>query len=101
MFETLKANWQQLRQARPGERFQHYYQRRQRNRSSGALRALLLGTGGLIIVIGVVLMPAPGPGMLIVALGLAMMAGESHSVARVLDAGERRLRALWQGRRKH
>lgn len=100
MFDTLKANWQHLRRAPAGERFQQYYQRRQQHRSSGALRILLLGVGALVVVIGVILMPAPGPGMLIVAVGLATMAGESRSVARALDAGERRLRALWQRWRK-
>ena len=100
MFETLKAHWQHLRRAPAGERFEQYYARRQQNRSSGALRALLLGAGALIVVIGVILMPAPGPGMLIVAVGLAMMAGESRGVARALDASERQLRHLWRSWRR-
>jgi hypothetical protein len=39
-------------------------------------------------------MPAPGPGMLIVAAGAAMLAGESKAVALALDGAERGVRRL-------
>jgi len=43
---------------------------------------------------GVVAVPGPGPGWLIILLGLAMVAGESLVLARLLDRGEVRLRSL-------
>lgn len=89
MIEALKKRWAYLREGAPGERFQRYYRHRQQHRSSGALRLLLLGGGILLIMIGIVLMPAPGPGTLIVAVGAALLAGESAKVARFLDRAER------------
>jgi uncharacterized protein (TIGR02611 family) len=39
-------------------------------------RLLIALVGGIVVVAGVILMPLPGPGMLIVALGLAILALE-------------------------
>ncbi len=46
--------------------------------------------GGLIAV------PGPGPGWLIILLGLGMVAGESLFLARLFDGAEVKLRALIQ-----
>ncbi len=43
---------------------------------------------------GVIAVPAPGPGWLIILLGLGMIAGESLSFARLVDQVEVRLRQL-------
>ncbi len=88
MIDALKKRWAYLRDGAPGERFQRYYRRRQQQRSSGALRMLLLCAGILLIIIGIILLPAPGPGTLIVAVGAALLAGESAKVARFLDRAE-------------
>ncbi|CAN5202958.1 hypothetical protein BH20ACT8_BH20ACT8_04700 [soil metagenome] len=39
--------------------------------------------GGVVVVIGVILMPLPGPGMLIVAAGMAILATEYEWPQRV------------------
>ena len=44
------------------------------------------------MVAGIVAVPGPGPGWLIILLGLGMIAGESLSFARLIDRAEVRLR---------
>ena len=46
------------------------------------------------MVVGIVAVPGPGPGWLIILLGLGMIAGESLSFARLIDRGEVRLRQM-------
>jgi uncharacterized protein (TIGR02611 family) len=47
--------------------------------------------GGLIVVLGVALVPLPGPGWLIVFLGLGILATEFAWAQRLLDFGRRTL----------
>jgi uncharacterized protein (TIGR02611 family) len=100
VIDRLRDNWTFLKQAPPGERFARYHRRRQQRRRHRWQRPLWLTAGAAVVVIGIILMPAPGPGLLIVAAGLALLAGESATIAGWLDRGERRLRR-WLGRRKH
>jgi uncharacterized protein (TIGR02611 family) len=86
-----------LKESRPGRRYQDHYHRRRRRFSSGrsVLRAIFGLVGGfLIVVVGIVAVPGPGPGWLIILLGLGMIAGESLSFARLIDRGEVRLRQM-------
>lgn len=66
------------------------------------IRVVVLATGALTCVIGVVLMPLPGPGWLITIAGLSLIARESSKVARLMDWCELRMwRALrWWFRRR-
>lgn len=48
--------------------------------------------GTLVIAVGVVLLPLPGPGWLIVFAGLAILALEFHWARRLLSFGRRQLR---------
>lgn len=92
MLEDLRQHWQSFRSARPGERFYVQYQRRHDPHASVLGRVLRLSLGVFVTAAGLVLMPAPGPGMLIVAVGLSLLAHESAQVARALDWAELRLR---------
>ena len=47
--------------------------------------------GGLIVVLGLALVPLPGPGWLIVFLGLGILATEFSWAERLLDFGRRTL----------
>ena len=47
------------------------------------------------MAIGAVALPAPGPGILVLALGAGMIARESRVAARVLDWIELRLHGAW------
>jgi uncharacterized protein (TIGR02611 family) len=56
--------------------------------------------GTLIVVLGLVLVPFPGPGWLIVFLGLGILATEFAWAERLLDFGKAKFRAWlrWVGR---
>ena len=94
MFGTLRHSWSDLKKGKPGERFQQRY-RRVHQRPGGMVRKILILVGGvLIILVGLILLPAPGPGMLVVLIGAALTAQESFFVARTLDSAEVSLRRV-------
>lgn len=87
---TLRESWQAFWRDPPGRRFQNRYER---TRNYPPLRrALVLVGGGALVVAGVVLMPLPGPGILVAAVGGAIMAGQWRRVAQALDHAETRVR---------
>jgi uncharacterized protein (TIGR02611 family) len=99
MIGRMKGGWQQFKRGRPGHRFQDRYRRNQQS-SSGrfSLRKILNIVGGSAIVLaGVFLLAAPGPGWLVLFVGLGMISGELLPVARSLDWAEVRLR--WMARK--
>jgi uncharacterized protein (TIGR02611 family) len=91
MFEEIRRSWRLLESGKPGARFERYYLRHQGGRSPVRKVASVV-IGLVIIAAGIILLPAPGPGTLVVALGTAFLAGESLRVARGLDWLEPRLR---------
>jgi hypothetical protein len=76
----------------PGRRFSALH--RVRRRRNGALKALTIVGGMLLIVLGILLVATPGPGLLAGLLGAGLIASESLFFARLLDCFELRLRAL-------
>ena len=91
----LKQGWRELRRGEPGRRFRSRYERKRRSGRSGAVRKCCMIIGGLVVVLaGIVLLPLPGPGMVIVAIGALLMAEESSMTAKALDRLELRARAL-------
>jgi uncharacterized protein (TIGR02611 family) len=96
MIERAKESWRRFKQSKPGHRFQDHHHRYQRGyRSRSYLRGLFgIVWGLLVVVVGVIAVPGPGPGWLIILLGLGMIAGESLSFARSIDWVEVRLRQL-------
>lgn len=75
---------------KPGRRFSDRYHRR----ASRVARVLVASCGVALIVLGVLLVPTPGPGLLVLLAGALLFAGESRGAARWLDATELRLREL-------
>ncbi len=96
MIEQAKENWRRFKQSKPGHRFQDHHHRYQRSyRSKSYLRGLFSVVWGLlVVVVGIIAVPGPGPGWLIILLGLGVIAGESLSFARSIDRVEVRLRQL-------
>ncbi len=89
-----------LKDAKPGERFRAYYRASHAEGTSRTRNALLTGLGVVVLVVGLVALPAPGPGFLIIAVGGGLIARQSEGVATLLDRGEVGLRAfLAHGRR--
>jgi uncharacterized protein (TIGR02611 family) len=94
--EKAKEASRRFKESKPGLRFEHHYHDHQRS-SSGRyrLQVILCIFGGFLIVVGgVIAVPGPGPGWLIILLGLWMLAGESLFLARFMDRVEVRLSKL-------
>ena len=68
--------------------------RRERHAEHGKLYRTGFATAGfLVLALGIVLVPLPGPGLLVVAVGLAMLALEFRWAERLLERAVRRLDA--------
>ncbi|MEA2554493.1 MAG: hypothetical protein QOJ65_2669, partial [Fimbriimonadaceae bacterium] len=72
------------------------YKQELRRRHGNLYRAVDIGVGCALIVVGLVIapFPGPGPGVIIIGVGLALIAGESERVARGMDRGEKTGRAF-------
>lgn len=94
MFEKFKQTWNQLKESPPGRRFQEYHQRCQARRKSrwGLQRVSNVAGGLALIVVGLVLVPGPGPGWVIVFVGGAILGGEFRPIACFLDRAELKAR---------
>ncbi len=94
--EKVKESSRYFKESKPGHRFQDHYHDHQRS-SSGRyrLQVILCIFGGFLLVVGgVIAVPGPGPGWLIILLGLWMLAGELLFLARIMDRVEVRLGKL-------
>ncbi len=107
MFERFRRQWHEFRRARPGRRFVARYERRQENPASFFHAFATTALGALILVVGVVMIPGPGPGWLVTAIGLTLISESSRPVARFCDWSEMRLRNAfawvrrrWRSRRR-
>jgi uncharacterized protein (TIGR02611 family) len=90
---------------KPGARgrfFDGMKERRERHRMRNRIVRIAAALGGfLIVLVGIILIPLPGPGLLVVAVGLGVLALEfawaEHLLERTLDrlsdAGEKVRRA--------
>lgn len=88
--EEVKREWRAFKHDEPGERFQHQHDRLQKR--SRALRVGLAAAGIVLTLGGIVLLFIPGPGLLVVVFGLALLAGLSNALAKLLDRAEPPLR---------
>jgi uncharacterized protein (TIGR02611 family) len=64
-------------------------------------RVLVGFVGGLIIIVGLILVPLPGPGWLIVFVGLTVLASEFVFFHRISTWLRARLHAFWDWARRH
>lgn len=103
----VKQHWTRLMRGSPGRRFVERYKRahRPRGRAGLAWRILRFGGGLVLLVFGLVEIVLPGPAVLFLFLGGALLATESYAVARLMDGSEllargvwRRWRVFWRGR---
>jgi uncharacterized protein (TIGR02611 family) len=91
---------EQFKRGKPGHRFQSVYESQQKSRRPAWIRPVSLAAGAVVIAAGIVALPAPGPGFLVIGLGGTLMARESLVAARILDWIELRLRETWAWLRK-
>jgi hypothetical protein len=97
MWETAKQQVSEFWCGTPGQRFQQYYRRRQQAmRAQPWQKAVSVGLGLVLVVVGVALSIPPGvPGFLITLPGLGLLATQSRTLARWLDRAELKLRRLF------
>lgn len=88
--------WDRFVHATPGRRFQERYRRMQEQKGSAWKRCAFVCVGILLALVGLFFMAVPGPGIPIFAVGLALIAQESKTLARLLDKAEVRLRRWWK-----
>jgi drug/metabolite transporter (DMT)-like permease len=94
MFDWLRAHFRAFLASPSGTRFRRQHRRRQAR--PHVVRTILAVIGGtLIFLIGIVMLVTPGPGLLVMAIGAALIAGESLIVARVLDRIDFHASAYW------
>jgi hypothetical protein len=95
MPSNLKAQWKELRDAEPGQRFQAFHDK-QKERSPKWAGPLYIGGAIVSLAVGVVLAFIPGPAILFFAIAGALLASQSAFVARKLDTAEVRGRRAWK-----
>lgn len=92
-----RASWRDFWHAAPGRRFTLRYERLRRPGRGPVGRVLRAMLGALLVLVGIIFMPLPGPGFVPALAGAALLAGESRAVAAWLDRAELRVRG-WLGR---
>jgi len=78
--------------ATPGRRFQDRYERRSQTERGRLSRCAAVAAGIVLTLVGLFFLAVPGPGIPILAVGLALIAQESAVAARLLDRTEVRVR---------
>jgi len=106
MPQTWKQRWLALTDGTPGRRFEDRYVAARKARRSGDWGHRLTRLLGLAVAlvsfgIGVILAFIPGPAIVFFLLTGSLLAAESRSLARLMDWGEVRLRAMGRWGRRH
>ena len=86
----------EITQSLPGRRFQDRYRRMREHKGSAWKRCALFIAGILLTAVGIFFLVVPGPGIPILVVGLALLAQESVTLARLLDRAELKLRRIWK-----
>jgi uncharacterized protein (TIGR02611 family) len=94
MLSVWKTEWHQFKSGKPGQRFQERYQRLQREKFSE--RAMHSFVGVVLLLVGLALIPLPGPGAIIMLFGLSLVGSEFRPVAEWLDRTELKLRPIFE-----
>jgi len=100
--QLIRHEWNDLRGDEPGQRFRNHHRRLQQP-DYKRLRILALLVGPILAAGGLVMLFIPGPGLLFIVFGLALLGGLSRTLAGWLDHGEpparrvfSRLRERWK-----
>jgi len=98
----VKEEWRHFRDDPPGERFRKHRDRMKKR--SKAYMAVSTALGVLLLAGGVVLLFIPGPGLLLIVFGLALVGSHSGRISDAMDRAEPALRQRahrakhwWQG----
>jgi uncharacterized membrane protein HdeD (DUF308 family) len=90
------STWRQFRTAEPGRRFREHHERAKDRHF--AVKLALAALGAVLIMAGFVMLFIPGPGIVTIAIGLALVATGSSRLSDALDRFEQRVRR-WHARK--
>lgn len=94
MFARLRRNMRTFMTVPSGRRFRAHYERMRAK--PGMWRTVIAIGGGLVLVaLGIVMLVTPGPGLIVAAIGAALIAGESLVAAKLLDRVDAAATRLW------
>jgi len=94
VFAAMKRRLRKFTAAPRGQRFRAHYDRMQQ-RPHLVRTLLVVGSGLLLLALGMVMLVLPGPGLLVGFAGAALIAGESRPAARLLDRIDLWLSRVW------
>ena len=94
MFAAIKQQWQQLRKAPPGERFQKRYRRSHARVGKPLWRITQIVIGVILVIGGIIFCFIPGPGLPLIFIGAGLLANHSLAIARAMDWLELRIRKI-------
>jgi hypothetical protein len=97
MLSKLRQHWNDFKASPPGRRFQDIHKRRgeEKGRMAGPRKFAFIGLGLILSAAGIFFMAVPGPGTVILAIGLVFIARESLTMARFLDWAETKIRPVY------
>ena len=102
MTESLREQWRRFVARPAGRRFQMRWRARRAKPAGVARKLFLMGLGVVLLVLGTAMLVLPGPGLLVIVVGVALIAEESLFVARLVDRADLALARLlkrWRARR--
>lgn len=82
----VREEWRNFRHDAPGERFRNHRERMQRRSRKHMAVATALGV--LLLAAGVVLLFMPGPGLLLIVFGAALVSSHSKRISDAMDRAE-------------
>jgi hypothetical protein len=98
MLGSIERHWQEFAHGKPGRRFEDRYNRQRHHGERPATRIIGFTAGIALSMLGLILLVAPGPGVLLLLVGGGLIAQQSLSVARALDRVEVWLRNVLRRR---
>jgi hypothetical protein len=92
----IRREWRDLKDGRPGHRFRDRYDRDAGRHEHVGWRVVKILAGITALLVGVVEIIFPGPAILFLFVGGALLATQSRAIARLMDWAELRIRAVWR-----
>ena len=94
-FAGLAMRWRRFKRDTPGVRFERRYLAARAAGHGLVYRTLIFSAGVMALSIGLVMLVAPGPGILVSMFGATLLAQQSLTLAQLLDRSEVRARKAW------
>lgn len=93
MLKDIKQDLTRCRGDDPGCRFRQLYESRSNSKRSLFSRLFFAGVGAFMFLVGIPMIPGPGPGLVVMLLGLGLLGSEYRPLACFLDRMEVRIRS--------